>query len=54
LSSNAFGVSSGTFTVVSEGLIEHPAVRVRVEAVVRRTACGPGQPEPCLIAWREG
>ena len=48
------GVSSRTFTVVSEGIVERPTVRVRVEAVIRRAGCGEGAPSPCIIAWREG
>ena len=53
LSSGLFGVSSSVFTVASEGALGAPAVRVRVEAVVRRAGCGEGGPEPCLVAWRE-
>ncbi len=53
LSSGLFGVSSTVFTVVAEGVTAHPAARARVEAVVRRAACGEGLPEPCIIAWRE-
>lgn len=54
LVSDRFGVTSGTFTVISEGVIDRPPVRARVEAVIRRTGCGASVPEPCLIAWREG
>lgn len=50
---DAFGTSSDTFTVMVEGVIERPAVRVRVEAVVRREGCGEEMPAPCIIAWRE-
>jgi DNA uptake protein ComE-like DNA-binding protein len=53
LTTNAFGVSSQTFTVVSEGVVERPPVHVRVEAVVRRASCNEGQVPPCIIAWRE-
>ena len=53
LSGPLFGVTSNTFTVVSEGRIERPPVRVRVEAVVRRTGC-PGNAPTCVIAWRAG
>ena len=54
LSGPAFGVSSQTFMISAEGAIAHPAVRVRVEAVVRRAPCPAGGPTPCIIAWREG
>ncbi len=54
LSSNAFNVSSNVFTVTAEGRIARPPVRVRLEAVIRRTACGEGRPAPCIIAWKEG
>ena len=54
LSSPLFGVASDVFTVVSEGRVERPAVRVRVEAVVRRSGCAGDTPSPCIIAWREG
>ncbi len=56
----AMGVSSQTFTVVSTGEVplspgraDSPVVSARVEAVVRRTGCGEGRPEPCITAWRE-
>ena len=55
-----FGVTSQTFTVISEGIVnlaqggaERAAVRVRVEAVVRREGCEGGAPT-CVVAWREG
>ena len=54
LASDRFGVSSQTFIVVSEGRVERPPLLVRVEAVMRRTACGDGVPAPCIVAWREG
>ena len=54
LSSNAFNVSSNVFTVAAEGHIARPPVRVRLEAVIRRAACGDGVPAPCIIAWKEG
>ena len=54
VSSEVFTVSSEVFTVVAEGRTGRPMVRVRMEAVVRRKACGAGVPQPCLIAWREG
>ena len=54
LSSNAFNISSNVFTVAVEGRIARPPVRVRLEAVIRRTACGEGRPAPCIIAWKEG
>lgn len=53
LISNAFGVASEMFTVVAEGVRERPPLRVRIEAVVRRAACGEDRPAPCIIAWRE-
>jgi general secretion pathway protein K len=53
LSSNAFGVASALFRVRAEGVVERPAARVVVEAVVRRSGCGDGAPSPCLVAWRE-
>jgi type II secretory pathway component PulK len=53
LSATLFGVSSQTFTIVSEGLVEHPVARVRVEAVVKRAGCGEGEPSPCVVSWRE-
>lgn len=53
LSSQLFGVVSNVFTVVSEGRVERPAVRVRVEAVVRRSGCAERPSAPCIVAWRE-
>lgn len=52
LISNAIGVGSGTFTVVSEASTERPAVRARVEAVIRRGEGGAAFPR--IVAWREG
>lgn len=52
LTSHRFGVSSKVFTIVSEARVERPAVRVRLEAVVRRTGCAEGA-GPCLVAWRQ-
>ncbi|MBI2885561.1 MAG: general secretion pathway protein GspK [Candidatus Omnitrophica bacterium] len=47
-----FGVTSKTFLVVAEGLVEGPVpARARVEAVVRRGAEGM---RPTVLAWREG
>lgn len=54
LITDQFGVSSEVFTVVSEGVVERPAVQARVEAVIRRAGCGGGGAGPCLLAWREG
>jgi type II secretory pathway component PulK len=54
LGSATFGVASQTFTVSAEGIIERPAVRARVEAVVRRAPCPEDAPSPCIIGWREG
>lgn len=54
LISAAFSVTSQTFRVSAEGVIAHPPVRSHVEAVVRRSACGEGNPAPCIVAWREG
>lgn len=55
LLTNQFDVVSRVFTVVSEGVMTgRPAMRVRVEAVVRRAGCGDGLPTPCVVAWREG
>lgn len=48
-----FGVTSDAFTIRSEGVIQSPAVRVRLEAVVRRTGCSEGVSSPCVVAWRE-
>ncbi|MDP3723574.1 MAG: type II secretion system protein GspK [Candidatus Omnitrophota bacterium] len=51
-----FGVVSQVFTVVSEGVMTtRPAMRVRIEAVVRRAGagCEEGVPTPCVVAWRE-
>jgi general secretion pathway protein K len=53
LSGPTVGVASQTFTISAEGVIERPAVRARVEAVVRRASCPEGAPAPCIIAWRE-
>jgi DNA uptake protein ComE-like DNA-binding protein len=53
LSSTLFGVSSQTFTIVSEGIVSRPSARVRVEAVVKRAGCGDGAPSPCILRWRE-
>ena len=54
LSGSAVGVSSQTFTISAEGVIERPAVRIRVDAVVRRAQCPDHAPSPCVVAWREG
>lgn len=53
LTSALFGVSSNVFTVTAEARTERPEVRVRLEAVVRRTGCRDGTPAPCIIAWRQ-
>ncbi|MBI1992242.1 MAG: general secretion pathway protein GspK [Candidatus Omnitrophica bacterium] len=44
-----FGVESHTFTVVSEARMDRPALRVRMEAVIRRSPDGLQ-----VLAWREG
>jgi type II secretory pathway component PulK len=46
-------VASQTFTVTAEALILNPEVRARVQAVVRRSGCGEGMPEPCIVSWSE-
>ncbi len=51
---STFGVASQTFLVHVEGIIDHPPVRARVEAVVRRAPCPRDTPAPCIIGWREG
>ncbi len=47
------GTTSKTFSIVSEGMVRRPAVRVRVEAVVRRDDCDPNSPAPCVVAWKQ-
>ena len=47
------GVASQTFLVSAEGMVERPAVRARIEALVRRAPCPENTPAPCIIAWRE-
>ncbi len=42
-------VSSSVFRVVATGMVEKPAVRARVEAVVKRVQGG----EPVILAWME-
>ena len=37
---NEFGVSSRTFTIESEGIVQRPFVLVRVRALVQRAAEG--------------
>lgn len=54
LSSTQFGVQSNVFLVTAEGVIERPAVRAKVSAVVRRAGCPGARPAPCIVAWREG
>jgi len=50
---NQFGVVSQVFTVVSEGVMTgRPAMRVRIEAVIRRSGCE-GDVPTCVVAWRE-
>ena len=53
LSGPAFGVVSQTFLISAEGAVDHPAVRARIQAIVRRTACPEHVPAPCIVAWRE-
>ncbi len=52
------GTSSQTFTVISTGRVLQPAVRVSIQAVVRRNGCpaptGDEAPPVCIIAWRKG
>ena len=54
LVSDLFRVSSRVFTVVSEAVVERPAVRVRIQAAIQRPAEGSGISVPQVIAWREG
>ena len=53
LSGPTFGVASQTFLISAEGAVDHPAVRARIQAIVRRTACPDRMPAPCIVAWRE-
>ena len=48
----AMHVTSQAFTVVSEGIVQAPAVRARVRAVVRRSTSS--EKELDILAWREG
>ena len=52
LTGTRFGVSSTLFTIIAESRLERPKVRVRLEAVVRRTGCPDGA-GPCVVAWRQ-
>ena len=52
LISNAFGVSSRTFRVVSEATLERPRSRVRIDAVIQRGSSDGDVPK--IMAWREG
>ena len=52
LTSNRFAVTSNVFTITAESRTERPAVRVRIQAVVRRAGC-PETAGPCILAWRE-
>ena len=51
LLANQFGVASRTFTVISEGIVQEPPVRARVEAIVQRSLDGATAPQ--ILAWRE-
>ena len=46
-------VHSQTFLIRAEGVVAKPSVHYTVEAVVRRSGCGEGIPEPCVVAWKE-
>ena len=50
LASQLFAVSSQFFLVVSEGAVESPNVRVRIQAVIQR---GAGSETPKITAWKE-
>ena len=52
LTSNRFAVTSNVFTITAESRTGRPAVRVRIQAVVRRAGC-PETTGPCILAWRE-
>ncbi len=52
LSKAAFTTSSSTFRIQAEGVMEQPAVRYRVEAVVRRT--GEADQPLEVLSWKEG
>lgn len=45
-------MSSFVFLVVTEGMVEQPEVRVRIQAVIQRST-DPTSPTPKIIAWRE-
>lgn len=51
LLANVFGVTSETFTVVSEGRVQQPPVGARVEALIERSP--DGSEPPRILAWRE-
>ena len=58
---NRVGITSQTFTIVSDGIVslsggslKRPPVHARVEAVIQRQACPANVPKPCVVAWREG
>lgn len=53
LGGSDFGVSSQTFRVTVESVLERPVVRTRIDAIVRRTPCPEGASAPCIVAWRE-
>ena len=48
---NDFGVSSQTFTVISEGRVQQPPVTARVEALIDRSTDAGGQIR--ILGWRE-
>ena len=50
----SFTISSSTFRVQVEARVEPDQVTHRIEAVVRRTGCGSGAPDPCIIEWKDG
>jgi len=46
---NQFGIASNIFRVVSEGIVDDPPARVRVEAIIDRAG-----ETPVILAWRQG
>lgn len=47
---NSMTISSSVFLVVAEGVVEKPAVRVRIHAVLERSS---GGATPKILAWQE-
>ena len=48
---SGLGRESAVFRIVATGIVTHPAVQYRVEAIVQRAASGE---VPTVLAWREG